>query len=129
MMLKIFFPFFILVAATMPAQAGWIKADAASKPGESHYYDPETVQKNGSYRKIWMLSSYDEQQKGGHHSTKILYQLDCAANQARSVTILLYPDKAALASVIDAHHDENREWFEFSPQSIFGEIAKTICID
>lgn len=113
----------------MPLQAGWIKADAASRPGESHYFDPETVQQNDSHRKVWMLSSYDEKQPGGHQSIKTLYQFDCSGNKARTVTILLYPDKAATTAVIGAHHDENREWFSFSPQSVFGRIAQSVCAE
>ena len=119
----------ILLASAMPLQAGWIKADAAPKPGESHYFDPETVQQSDSHRKVWMLSSYDEKQPGGHQSVKTLYQFDCIGNKARTVTILLYPDKAATTAVIGAHHDENREWFPFSPQSVFGQIAKSICAE
>ncbi|MBY0483575.1 MAG: hypothetical protein K2P83_03510 [Nitrosomonas sp.] len=119
---------FLLMVVTI-VQAKWIKADAAAKPGEAHYFDPETLQKNGQFRKIWVLSSYEEKQKGGHRAVKTLYEFDCAYHKARSITMLLYPDKEATGMVIGAHHDESRDWFGFSANSIFRHIAETICID
>lgn len=128
-MLKILLSAFILLMAALPAQAGWIKAEATSKSGETHYFDLEAVQRDGAYRKVWMLSSYDEPQPGGYRSIKTLYQFDCSGGKARAVTILLYPDKAAETAVTGAQHDENRDWFDYSPQSVFGEIVKAVCKD
>ena len=119
----------MLLTTTLPVKAEWIKADTASRSGEIHYFDLKTVQKDGLHRKVWMLSSYDEQQPGGHQSIKTLYQFDCSRGKARAVTILLYPDKTAATAVVGARHDENRDWFDYSSQSIFGEIAKKVCTD
>lgn len=128
-MLIKFLILFILLTVVMPVQAGWTKIDAASKPGEAHFFDPDAIQKQGMLRKVWLLSSYDQLQTGGHRATKILYQLDCTANRARPVTILLYPDKDAVQAVIGALHDENREWFEFPAQSMFHAVAVNSCAD
>lgn len=128
-MLKILLVPLILMTTTIPAHAKWMKADMASKPGEIHYFDLETVQKKDAYRKVWTLSSYDEPQSGGHQSIKTLYQFDCSGGKARAVTILLYPDKTAETTVIGAHHDDNRDWFDYSPQSVFSGIAKAVCDD
>lgn len=119
---------FLLMAVTT-VQAKWIKADAVVKLGEAHYFDPETLQKNGQFRRIWVLSSYDETQKGGHHAVKTLYEFDCTYHKARSITMLLYLNKEAKGMVIGAHHDESRDWFGFSANSIFRHIAETVCID
>lgn len=127
--MKKFLMALVLLMAVATVQAKWIKADAAAKPGEAHYFDPETLQKNGQFRKIWVLSSYDETQKGGYHAVKTLYEFDCAYHRARSITMLLYPDKGAKGMVIGAHHDESRDWFGFSANSIFRHIAETVCID
>lgn len=128
-MLKPLIPLLILLTAALPVQAEWTKADAASKHGETHYFDLETMQKDSEYRKIWMLSSYDEPQPGGYRSVKTLYQFDCSNGKIRSATILLYPDKTAATAVIGARHDENRNWFDYLPQSVFSEVAQTICTD
>lgn len=128
-MLKPLIPLLILLTTTLPVQAEWIKADAASKPGETHYFDLKAMQKDSEYRKIWMLSSYAELQPGGYRSVKTLYQFDCSSEKIRVTTLLLYPDKTAATAPIGARHDENRDWFGYSPQSVFGEIAQTICTD
>lgn len=120
--------FLLLIAATA-AQAEWISVDAAAKPGETHYFDPQTLQKNAQFRKIWILSSYDNKQKGGYHAAKSLYEFDCAHEKVRSITLLLYPDKKASGAVIGAHHEESQDWFGFSPHSIFRHIAEIVCTD
>ena len=128
-MLKILLLALMLLMAALPAQAEWIKVETTAKSGETHYFDLETVQKDGAYRRVWTLSSYDEPQPGGYRSIKTLYQFDCSDGKARAVTILLYPDKTAETTVTGAHHDENRDWFDYSPQSVLGEIVKAICKD
>ncbi|SEF80422.1 surface-adhesin E family protein [Nitrosomonas ureae] len=128
-MMKKYLPILFLLFVVMPAHAKWIKLDMTTRQGEIHYFDPETMQKNDQFRKVWVLSSYDEKQKGGHHAVKTLYEFDCAYHKARSITMLLYPDKNATGMVIGAHHEESREWFGFSANSMFRHIAETVCID
>lgn len=118
-----------LLIAAVPAQAKWIAVDSVAKQGEIHYFDPETLQKNGPFRKVWILSSYDEKQKGGYHAIKSLYEFDCSHRKARSVTMLLYPDKKAVGTVIGAHHDESQDWFSFASNSIFQYVSEIICIN
>lgn len=120
--------FLLLIAATA-AQAEWVAVDAAAKPGETHYFDPQTLQKNAQFRRIWILSSYDNKQKGGYHAAKSLYEFDCAHEKARSITLLLYPDKKASGAVIGAHHEESQDWFGFSPHSIFRHISEIVCAE
>ncbi len=128
-MMKKYLSVLFLLFIVMPAQAKWIKLDMTAKQGETHYFESETMQKNDRSRKVWVLSSYDEKQKGGHHAVKTLYEFDCAHHKSRSLTMLLYPDKQATGRVIGAHHEESRDWFGFSANSMFRHIAETICID
>ncbi len=118
-----------LLMVIKPVHAQWTAIDSAAKQGETHYFDPQTTQKNGQFRKIWILSSYDEKQKGGYLAVKSLYEFDCSLGKARSLTLLLYPDKKAFNAVIGAHHAESQDWFGFTPNSIFQHLSKTICTD
>jgi|GEM_PF-1633184 len=120
---------FLLLILVVPVQAKWIAVDSAAKHGEVHYFDPETLQRDGQFRKVWVLSSYDEKQKGGYHSVKTLYEFDCTHSKVRSITMLLYPDKKASDTVIGAHHEESQDWFGFLSRSVFKYIAETICSD
>ncbi len=115
---------FMLVTS---AQARWIALDPAAKQGETHYFDPDTLHRNEQFRKIWVLSSYDEKQKGGYYSIKSLYEFDCMESKARSITMLLYPDKEGAGTVIGAHHEESQDWFGYSVSSIFKYIADAVC--
>lgn len=117
----------VLLLTMLPAQAQWTGVDIAGKPGETHYFDPDTVRKDGQFRKVWVLSSYEEKQKGGHHAVKTLYEFDCTRNKARSITMLMYPDKEATGKVIGAHHEESTDWFGFSVNSSFRKIEETVC--
>ncbi len=128
-MKKCLLTLFLLKIATT-AHAEWVAVDSAAKqPGETHYFEPQTLQKNGQFRKIWILSSYDNKQKGGYHAVKSLYEFNCSDSQARSITLLLYPDKKASGAVIGAHHEESTEWFGFASDSIFQHISEIICIN
>ncbi|UJP03040.1 MAG: hypothetical protein LZF85_00810 [Nitrosomonas sp.] len=119
----------VLLLAALPVQAKWVSVDIAGKPGETHYFDPETLRKDGQFRKIWVLSSYAEKQKGGHHAVKTLYEFVCTRHKARSITMLLYPDKEATGRVIGAHHEESLDWFGFSANSMFRHVEETVCAD
>ncbi len=118
----------ILLAAVMTAQAEWLVVESAiQQHGETHYFDSQVIQKNGQLRKAWLLSSYDDRQIGGYHAVKSLYEIDCSNNKARSITMLLYPDKKAAGAVIGAHHEESQEWFNFTRNSIFHNVSEKIC--
>ncbi len=125
-MKKIFLLAFFMSAAA-PGQAEWVRVDAGAKQGESYYFDPETTQKNDHFRKIWVLSSYDQKQPGGYQSVKSLYELDCKEGKARSYTMLLYSDPKATSSVIGAQHDKSKDWFSYATNSFLDHIAKTVC--
>ena len=117
-----------LLSFVMPfAQAEWTIVDSSTKSGEKHYFDAETVQKNETVRKVWMLSSYDQKQKGGYHAIKALYELDCAHHRARPVTVLLYPDQKAIGAVIGARHDASADWFDFPTDSVFQYVSTKVC--
>ena len=117
----------LLLLVVQSAHADWTAVDTVTSPGVMHYFDAESLQKNGSFRKIWILSSYDEQQKGGYHAIKTFYEFDCAHHKARPITVLLYPDKTASKAVIGARHDESTDWSGFSDDSIFHQVSTVVC--
>jgi len=127
-MKKCLWVLFLLMIVT-PVQAKWIEVNSAARRGEAHYFEPDTLYKDDQFRKVWVLSSYDEKQKGGYHAVKTLYEFDCAHNKARSITMLLYPDKKATGVVIGARHGESQDWFGFSANSMFRHIAETVCVN
>ncbi|WP_292917793.1 surface-adhesin E family protein [Nitrosomonas sp.] len=119
----------VLLWMAIPVQAKWIKVDIATKYNETHYFDPETILRDGVFRKIWVLSSYEEKQEGGFRAIKTRYEFDCQHHQARSITMLLYPDQNAMGVVIGARHNDSDHWFGFSANSMFQHIEQIICID
>lgn len=123
------FSMLILLLIVSPVHAEWIKVDIAAKNSETHYFDPGTILKDGSLRKIWVRSSYEEMQKGGFRAVKTQYEFDCQRHQARSVTMLLYPDRDATGDVIGAHRTDSGNWFSFSASSMFRHIEETVCDD
>jgi hypothetical protein len=125
-MKKIILLAYLLIFVMMPAHAEWVMV-SSSKKGVTHYFDPDNIQINGQFRKVWVLSSYEQKQTGGYQATKSLYKLDCPNNQARSRTMLLYPDLYAEMSVIGAQHAQSAEWFNYTANSFLGRIARTVC--
>lgn len=127
MMKKCFLVISLPLIWATSAYAEWTALESTTKQGEKHSFDAQTVQQNESFRKIWILSSYDEKQKGGYHAIKTLYELDCAHQKARTVTVLLYPDKTASEAVIGARHDETTDWFRYLDDSIFYHVSAIVC--
>lgn len=119
----------VLLLIAIPAQAKWTKVDIAENHNEAHFFDPETILKDGAFRKIWVLSSYEEKLKGGYRAVKTQYEFDCQHHQARSITMLLYPDQNATGVVIGAYRNDADNWFGFSVNSMFQHIEETVCID
>ncbi len=116
-----------LFTVTPATQAQWVALDRAAKPGESHYFDPEALEKHAHLIKVWILTSFDSKQKGGFHALKSRYEFDCQQRLARPIAHLLYPDKLASGTVIGARHEESPNWFPIAPQSNFQRVADTIC--
>ncbi|SEQ85439.1 hypothetical protein SAMN05421690_1002112 [Nitrosomonas sp. Nm51] len=111
-----------------PVFAEWKLVHEDPDRHAKHFFDPATVRQSGNhYKKVWVLSSYDEKQKGGYQSLKTFYEFDCKADRTRSYTMLLYPEVMAKGSTIGAHHDELKEWFEYPESSFFKQIAETVC--
>lgn len=125
-MRKILFLTFLIVGVA-PVQAEWVRLGADAKQGRTHYFDPESVQKNDHFRKVWVLSSYDQKQPAGYRAVKSLYEIDCQEEKARSHTMLLYSDPKAETSEIGASHDESKDWFSYPTNSPLSHIAKTVC--
>lgn len=116
-----------LLATITPAKAEWVMIGAESTQDETHYFDPETTEKNGYYRKVWVLSSYGEKRTGGYRSVKSFYEFDCKGARARSYTMLLYADEMAVGDVIGAQHDKLKEWSIYPSGSVFSHIADAVC--
>jgi len=126
-MKKIVFIVFILSFCSV-ASAEWVLVNSDTDKNAKHYYDPDTVrQSDEHYKKVWLLSSYGEKQRGGYQSLKTFYEFDCEADRARSYTMLLYSGAMAKGNTIGAHHDELKEWFQYPVTSFFKQISTSIC--
>ena len=126
-MMSKYFVTVILVMLVFPANAAWEKLGKNLEKGETHFYDPQTVRLDGQYRKVWVLSSYDEERTGGYRSVKTFYEFNCEQARSRSQTMLLYPDTLAQGKVVGAFYEESKEWSDYSLDSIFAQISDTVC--
>jgi Surface-adhesin protein E len=124
---NIFLPAIILLFVIAPVKAEWVMMDAGPDQNDVHYYDPASIKNNGRFKKVWILTSYGEEQTGGYRSVKSFYELDCKEDRARSYTMLLYTDEMATGDVIGAQHDKLKEWSVYPADSIFSQIADAVC--
>jgi hypothetical protein len=108
--------------------AEWVLVNSDADKKTEHYFDSDTVRNSDqNYKKVWLLSSYGEKQRGGYQSLKTLYEFDCEADRTRSYTMLLYSGAMAKGNTIGAHHDELKEWFDYPETSFFKRISASIC--
>jgi hypothetical protein len=124
---NIFLPAIILLFVIAPVKAEWVMMDAGPDQKDVHFYDPTSIKNNDRFKKVWILTSYGEEQTGGYRSVKSFYELDCKEDRARSYTMLLYTDEMAAGDVIGAQHDKLKEWSVYPADSIFSQIADAVC--
>ena len=124
---NIFLPAIIMLFVIAPVKAEWVMMDAGPDQKDVHFYDPTSMKNNGRFKKVWILTSYGEEQTGGYRSVKSFYELDCKEDRARSYTMLLYTDEMAAGDVIGAQHDKLKEWSVYPADSIFSQIADAVC--
>jgi hypothetical protein len=71
----------LLLVATAPAWAQWVKAD--DKDNAIHYIDRATITKSGEMRRVWVTQYPREKGPDGEMSRRAFLEYDCAGRRFR----------------------------------------------
>jgi hypothetical protein len=121
-MKKIFISYFLLF--TIPAFASWY---AVQETEDSIIHiDPETLKKDGFYRKMW---HYEERKVIGEFkdkSVRLLKEYDCKNYKLRVLSFTMFPESNLMGRTIMSV-DTPSIWIDLAPGTPSFNIAKLIC--
>lgn len=83
----------LLVLATSPALAQWVKVD--DKDNAIHYIDRATLTKSGDVRRFWVTQYLRENGPDGEISRRALLEYDCAGRRFRYLSTAKHSARTA----------------------------------
>ena len=115
----------IAVLCAGPAYAGW------EKVGESDeivfYIDPQTIRKDGNYRRVWGIQELKSRGEDGEFSRRSQMEFDCKNETQRLLDISTYSEKmisgkAIFSSAVD------RKPLPVLPGTASESMMKIVCV-
>ncbi len=83
----------LLVLATVPALAQWVKVD--EKDNAIHYIDRTTLTRSGDVRRVWVTQYLREKGPDGEISRRALLEYDCAGRRFRYLSTAKHSARTA----------------------------------
>ena len=116
-----------LLLVTGSAEAEWVQVGE----GASHYkyIDPETIRRDGNFRKVWEINDYKQRQKTGNLSNQMRSEYDCKQERYRFLSFSLHSGPM-LGGTTLYWADYTRppdDWREIPPGSLSDIVLKIVC--
>jgi hypothetical protein len=125
----------LLLMAAAPAHAEWVRVGKGttgffSALSDSAYHiDPATLDKNGSFRRIWQIHDMKEKGSQGERSTLESVEYDCAAKRMRTLKATGKSQRMARGEIIPLRQVYD-EWIILRPgkeDEKFFEVLDAVC--
>jgi hypothetical protein len=113
----------ILLLSSSSALAEWIYL-TQNKLGSS-FIDFKGIKKNGSHRKAWTFIVFNEKQQESVLSMKTYDEYDCANDETRNLSMIIYSDKEGV-NVVN-RFDKKTDFSPVIPDSTLQAALKAIC--
>jgi len=113
----------ILLLSSSSALAEWIYL-TQNKLGSS-FIDFKGIKKNGSHRKAWTFIVFNEKQQESVLSMKTYDEYDCANDETRNLSMIIYSDKEGM-NIIN-RFDKTGNFTAAIPSSTSETALKAIC--
>lgn len=105
------------------AKAEWIYL-TQNKLGSS-FIDFKNIKKNGSHRKAWTFIVFNEKQNESVFSMKTYDEYDCANDEVRNLSMILYSDKEG-RNLLNSFNKKT-DYSPVIPDSTMETNLKAIC--
>ena len=119
----------LLIAAMLlgaaPAWAEWVPH--AHNERASFYYDPATIKRNGTLRRVWTLINQNEPDKAGAWSRRAFHEYDCKEDRSRFLSISTFSEKMANGKLIGQADYSDDSWTYIAPGTIDDSLLKIVC--
>ena len=88
--------------------------------------DYETLRKEGSTRKVWILLNYKQQQIDNGMSRRVRYEFDCKEERYRALTFSVHSESMANGELI-YNSSSVRPWEDPPPDTAIASMMKKVC--
>jgi hypothetical protein len=117
-----------LIAAAGPAFAGWVAVAKPPQPAgrETVYFDPETIQRNGTRATLRQLTDIKWNSTTRFLSSKIHKEFDCAGSRVRVLQVIEFSRQMG-AGRSTSGYIENGNWQPVQAQNLNHVLWRAAC--
>lgn len=115
---------FALIFFTGSAWAEWVKIDESDSG--SIYIDPQTIRKDGNFRKVWHISDLRQRFKTGELSRRSRLEFDCKNERFRYLSLSTHSERMAGGTTLTLE-GEDLGWTDIAPGTMRDTTLKTVC--
>ncbi len=118
---------FLLGLMTMlagPAWAEWVMYFETKT--KTYYYDPATIRKDGSMRRVWRIQQLKQRIADGEKSRRMRIEYDCKEERYRILSASIHSEPMAEGKVIYSEIKDNI-WTVIPPASASEAMFKIVC--
>jgi hypothetical protein len=104
----------ILLLAATSAWAEWVKVTETSDT--VFYADPASIGDKRGFRQVSVIQDYATQEPGGVRSRQVSYEVDCAGERLRSLSVAEHSEPMARGARVSYGEGES-EWLYVAPRT------------
>jgi len=120
----------LMLIACNSAATNWVKIGNSVEDGFVYYADPASIRRAGDYVKMWVVYDYQASQVvSGQQflSTKLQFEYDCNAMQARMLYAATHTGKMANSDTVAAVDNPTAGWGPVLRASLGERLWKFAC--
>ena len=106
------------------AWAEWVKIDSSNV--SDFYIDPETIRKDGSLRRIWLIQNLKQRNKDGELSEQTRVEYDCKQERFRLLSLSTHSGPMASGTNL-FRTGEEATWTDIPPNTVVEVVLKIVC--
>jgi hypothetical protein len=104
----------VMLFAATSAWAEWAKV---TETGDTVFYvDRASIDPKGDLRRVAVIQDYAKQEPGGVRSRRVSYEIDCAAERLRSLSVTEHSEPMAGGKSVNSWERES-EWLYVAPRT------------
>ena len=90
------------------------------------YYDPATIRKDGTMRRVWKVANLINRHKDGEMSYRSRSEFDCKKERYRFIATSSHSESMGGGRVLETTFEEN-QWREIAPGTFDETTLKIVC--
>lgn len=115
----------LLAAMSNGAWAEWIFISESIGDDKS-YIDPQTIKRDGDFRRAWVVTDYKAKRKNGVRSFRALTEVDCKEGRLRILSYTAHSGPMATGGVMGTGKPKP-QWAKITPGTLGSNLHKYVC--